>query len=171
MSTPTSSAVVSALVQLIGSHPRTPLSQVVPDLTVPLRDTVARNAVLGALIIVTGLGLLVVHLRRGVSLVSNDVETSSPARRVAQSYVLAVLFVAVVVAAIAAILFIYSIFEIASPSVFGSTSRTAAARTVIDAFYVLLASGAIVYSHVRLRLLPSWPNRRESAAGPAGSTL
>src|SRR5579862_2912926 len=58
-----SSAVVSALVQLIGSHPRTPLSQVVPDLTVPLRDTVARNAVLGALIIVTGLGLLVVHLR------------------------------------------------------------------------------------------------------------
>lgn len=141
-----SAAVVSGLVSLIGGHPATPSSG--PN---AFGNTVARTCVLGALITVISVALLVVHLRRGLTLARAGSEPTSPVRRVGQSYVAAVTFVFVLVVLVAAVATIYLICAVIGPGVFGSAGgRVPAARSLIEVAYVGVVAAVIVLTHRNL---------------------
>jgi hypothetical protein len=129
--------VVFSLVQLIGNHG--------PG----LGDSTARAAVLGALIAVVSGALLRTHLQRGVNLTRS--EGADPSRRVGQSYVSAVSFLAVLILLVMTILAVYLVFALAGPGVFGSFGgRTAAGRYLIDAVYSGLVAGFVLRAHRNL---------------------
>jgi hypothetical protein len=129
--------VVFSLVQLIGNHG--------PG----LGDATARAAVLGALIAVASGALLRTHLQRGVNLTRS--EGADPSKRVGQSYVSAVSFLAVLILLVVTILAVYLVFALAGPGVFGSFGgRTAAGRYLIDAVYAGLVAGFVLRAHRNL---------------------
>jgi hypothetical protein len=135
-----SAVVVSALVQLIGSHPGSSIG-----------NSVARVAVLGGLATLVGLVLFLVHLRRGLELSGAGPESTSPSRRVGQSYVSAVAFLSVLVILVTTVLAIYLVCALAGPGVFGSFGgRTPALRYLIDAVYVGVVAVVVLATHRRL---------------------
>ncbi len=132
-----SSVVVSALVRLIGSH------------SSPIGNSIARLVVLGGLITLVSMVLLITHLRRGLVLVGT--ESMSPSRRVGQTYVSAVAFLAVLVLLVVTVLSAYLVFAIAGPGVFGSFGgRVPAIRYLIDAVYLGVVAGLILWTHRNL---------------------
>jgi hypothetical protein len=134
-----STVVVSALVRFIGSHPN------------PISDSVARTVVLGGLITLVSTGLLVTHLRRGLTLALADPESTTPSRRIAQTYVAAVAFVVVVVLLVVTVLSVYLICALAGPGVFGSLGgRAIAGRYLIASVYVGAVSLTILWTHRNL---------------------
>lgn len=138
-----SSMVVFALVQLIGHHPGGGSHSVA--------DSVARTATLGGLVTVVSLALLIVHLRRGMDLVRSSTEPISPTRRVAQSYVSGVGFLAIIALLVVTVLAVYLLFAIAGPGVFGSFGgRVPSLRYLIDAVYVGAVAVAILRTHRNL---------------------
>jgi len=101
--------------------------------------------------------LLQFNLRRGLDLPEVRQGQASPIRRVAQSYAAAVSFVCIFIAAISLVVFLYEVFRILAPGVFELTgTRVAAARVVLAALYLALASGAIIAAHARLLPLGGW---------------
>src|SRR5580658_6067217 len=116
--------VVFSLFNLIGHHGSS------------VANATWRDVVLGGLITIASFVLLRTHLSRGVALVGS--ETTSPTRRVAQSYVSAVSFLAILILLVVSIAVAYLIFVLAGPGVFGSLGggRTAAWRALLDALYV-----------------------------------
>jgi len=129
--------VVTSLVRLIGGH------------TSGIGNATARAVVLGALLTVVSGFLLRTHLRRGVTLAGS--EETTPSRRVGQSYVSAVSFLAVLVLLVVTIFSVYLVFALAGPGVFGSFGgRTASFRYLIDAVYIALVAGLVLYTHRRL---------------------
>ncbi len=147
-----SAVVVGALVQLAGSHSG--------DITNP----VARAAVVGGLITVASVTLLVVHLRRGLVLARADAPPS-PSRRVGQSYVSAVSFVAVLSVLFTTVVCAYLLFAIVDSSVFGSFGgRTPAVRVFVIAAYLGVAAGLVLWTH--RNLLP--PGRKILTRGARG---
>jgi hypothetical protein len=129
--------VVFSLVALIGHH------------GAGAGDATARACVLGGLITLASFALLRTHLRRGVSLVGS--ETTSPSRRVAQSYVSAVAFLSILILLAVTILAIYLIFVLIGPGVFGSLGgRTSAWRALLDALYVGGVAGLVLQTHRNL---------------------
>ena len=172
-----SATVVTALVQLIGSHPGAP----VPGVHT-VGDSVARSAVLGGLITLVSLVILIVHLRRGLALARAGTDSTSPSRRVAQSYVSAVAFLTVLVLLVTSVLSVYLLFVIAGPGVFGSLGgRVPALRYLIDTVYVGIVAAVILLTHRNLTPpgLRLWGNgdkagempEAEPAGEPAGSVL
>jgi len=129
--------VVFSLIQLIGHH------------SSGVGDATARAVVLGGLMTLASGILLRTHVRRGVALVGP--ETTSPSRRVAQSYVSAVAFLSVLILLVVSILVVYLVFVLAGPGVFGSFGgRTAAWRDLLDALYVGAVAAFILRSHQNL---------------------
>jgi hypothetical protein len=142
-------AIVLGLVQLIGSHP-----DVLSSARHPVGDAVARVVVLGGLIVGVAVLLLLSFLRRALRLPEVSQRQAGPVTRVAQSYAASVSFVSLFIGAISVVVFLYEVLRILAPGVFQlSGSRVDAARTLLAAFYLTLASGAVVAVHARL--LPS----------------
>lgn len=139
-------AVVSGLVQLIGTHP-----EIQGGSQHPVGDAVARVVVLAGLILLVGVALLATHLRPALRLQDLVDGGPGPLSRIGQSYVSSVSFVAVVVGAASVVVFLYQVFRILGPGVFElSGSRVAAARVLLDALYLALASMVILATHLRL---------------------
>jgi hypothetical protein len=129
--------VVFSLVELIGHH------------SSGIGNATARAVVIGGLITLMSGVLLRIHLRRGVALVGPD--SSSPSRRVAQSYVSAVSFLAVLILLVVSILTVYLLFALGGPGVFGSFGgRTSALRVLVDAVYIGFVAGTVLLTHRNL---------------------
>ncbi len=112
-------------------------------------DATARACVLGGLITIASFVLLRTHLRRGISLVGS--ETTSPTRRVAQSYVSAVAFLSMLILLVVTILVAYLVFALAGPGVFGSLGgRTSVWRALLDALYVGGVAALVLQTHRNL---------------------
>jgi hypothetical protein len=151
-----SAVVVDALLQLVGSHSGS------------ITNSVARAALLGGLIAVVSMMLLVAHLRRGLVLARADAGAASPSRRVGQSYVSAVSFVAVVSLLATTVIALYLLFAIAWPGVFGTFgSRSSATRLLVVVAYLAVAASVVRWTH--RDLLPPGPQTVQGAAGPTGS--
>jgi hypothetical protein len=153
-------AMVLGLVQLIGSHPG-----VVGVAKHPVGDSVVRIVVLGGIIVAVAALLLLYSLRRALDLPEVREGQSSPVSRVAQSYAASVSFVCVFIAAVSLVVFLYEVIRILAPGVFELTgTRVAAARVVLAALYLALASAVVVAAHARL--LP--PGGWRTIARPGG---
>jgi hypothetical protein len=135
-----SAVVVSTLTRFIGSH------------SSPIGDSVARTLVLAGLVTLVSLILLVTHLRRGLTLARADAALTSPSRRVGQTYVSAVAFLSVLVFLVVSVLAVYLVFVIGGPGVFGSLGggRVTAGRYLIEAAYLGLVAGVILWTHRNL---------------------
>lgn len=154
-------AVVAGLVQLMGSHPG-----VSGPGRHPVGDAVARVVVLAVLVLAVAVALLVTHLRPALCHWDFVGAGPGPVSRVALSYQSAVSFVAVIIGAAAVVVFLYQVCRILGPGVFElSGSRVAAARVLLDALYLALASMLIVATHLRLGPHTGSPMRRRRA-GP-----
>ena len=140
-----STAVVSSLVQLIGSHP-----QIIGGAIHPIGDAAARGVVLGGLVAIFSLGAFVIHFRKGIELADAQGQSSSPAKRCEQSYVSAVAFISVIIIFISLVFAMYAIFQILAPGVFGGAGSVPTVRYLLDAIFVALASGAILWRHLVL---------------------
>jgi hypothetical protein len=150
-----SAVVVGALVQLAGSHSG--------DITNP----VARAAVVGGLITVVSITLLVAHLRRGLVLARADAGSPNPSRRVGQSYVSAVSFVAILSVLFTTVFSVYLLFSIVDSSVFGSfDGKTAAVRVFVISAYLGGAAGLVLWTH--RNLVPPGSNILNRGAGGVG---
>lgn len=131
-----SAVVVGALVQIVGSHSSS------------ITNSVARAAVAGGLITLVSLVLFVTHLQRGLSLARTSGDTPNPSRRVGQSYVAVVVFVAVLSILVTAVLSIYLLFAIAGPGVFGSFGgRGTAGRILVETVYLGLVAVLVLFTH------------------------
>jgi hypothetical protein len=129
--------VIGSLIQLIGHHAG------------GVGNATARAVVLGGLITIASGVLLRVHLRRGLDLVGS--ETTSPSRRVAQSYVSAVAFLSILILLAVTIFAVYLIFVLAGPGVFGSLGgRTNAWRALLDAVYIGALAAVVLQTHRNL---------------------
>ncbi len=139
ISTIASTVIVASLARLIGSH------------STPIADSIARAVVLGGLTTLIGIFLLVTHLRRGLALALAGGEPTNPSRRVGQSYVSAIAFVAVLIMIVFSVLSIYLVFALAGPGIFGSFGgHTSALRYLVDAVYVDLVAGLVLWTHRNL---------------------
>jgi len=132
-----SMVIVFSVVDLIGRH------------SPGISNAIARAVLIGGLITLLSGALLWMHLRRGVALVGPD--AASPSRRVAQSYVSAVAFLAVLILLAVSIFAVYLLFALGGPGVFGSFGgRTPALRVLIDTVYVGLVAGIVLLTHRNL---------------------
>ena len=111
-------AIVLGLVQLIGTHPGSGLGFPSSVAAHPIGDAVTRVVVMSALITVAGAVLLATHIRRGLALPEWRRGEHGPINRVAQSYVGAVCFVSLVIAASAFVSAGYQLFRVIAPGIF-----------------------------------------------------
>jgi hypothetical protein len=128
--------IVSALCSLVAPH------------DFPLTNTVAREVVIGLLIVLLAGGTLAVHVRRGVATARED-GPSGPNWRVMQSYGGVVGFIYLFQAIIAIGFAIYLIIELVGPGVFGSidASRSGTVATLLELVYVIAVSALILSLH------------------------
>jgi hypothetical protein len=138
--------MVLGLVQLIGSHPA--VASVAKH---PVGDAVVRIVVLGGIIVAVANMLLVTSLQRALAFPELKHGPPGPVTRVAQSYAASVSFAALVIGAVSLIVFFYEAFRILAPGVFELTgTRVAAARVLLSALYLALASAVVLIMHRRL---------------------
>ncbi len=164
---------VQSMVQLIGDHAGFNGSAIHP-----IGDAVARSAVMSSIVTLAGVALLSIHLPRGLALSEGADSRRGPAGRVAQSYVVGVAFVSVLIAAVATIALVYQLIRILGPGVFLlSGSRTSATRPVIAALFLAVAASVLAVVHLRLlppdvRMIGRFPAHRGATppgpGGPAG---
>lgn len=142
--------VVSALCSLVAPH------------NVPLTNSVAREVVIGLLIMTLAGATLLVHFRRGVKTGQED-GLSGPNWRVMQSYGGVVSFIYFLQGLISLGFAIYLVIELIGPGVFGSidASRSGTVAALLELVYVIAASGLILTLHASIG--PS-ALRRKSAA-------
>jgi hypothetical protein len=116
-----------------------------------LGDSVARAAVLSAIVAIIAGVVCWLHLRAAAR-ASENARTVDPLARVRSSYVAAVSFVSVLLVVVATIVVIYDIFRGAAPGVFTASGRGGSVevlRSMIPALYLALAAGAILLTHLR----------------------
>ena len=78
-------------------------------------------------------------------------ESTTPSRRVGQTYVSAAAFLAVLVLLVVTVLSAFLVFAIAGPGVFGSFGgRVPVIRYLIDAAYLGVVVGLILWTHRNL---------------------
>jgi hypothetical protein len=125
----------------------------------PLGDAVARGAVMSALVaLVAGL-VFVLHVRAAAR-ASADLPTVEPVARARSSYIAAVAFVTVTIIIVAAVVVLYDIFRGIAPGVFTESGRGGSVevlRSMIPAFYLLVASLVILAAHLRFAPPPFRP--------------
>lgn len=114
-------------------------------------NAIDRLLLVSILITLVSLLLLTLHLRRGLILARADSSSSSPSRRVGQSYVSVVAFVSILVLLVASIVSIYLIFSLAAPSTFGSFGgRGSAARILVESVYLAAVALFVIWRHSSL---------------------
>jgi hypothetical protein len=119
-----------------------------PDATGHRPQSVYFFAVSFVTLVTTIVGSIVVVFSL-VELIGPD--SSSPSRRVAQSYVSAVSFLAVLILLVVSILTVYLLFALGGPGVFGSFGgRTSALRVLVDAVYIGFVAGTVLLTHRNL---------------------
>jgi hypothetical protein len=131
--------IVTALCSLIAPH------------DVPMTNTVAREIVIGVLLLVLAGGTWAIHVLRGVETGKGD-GPSGPNRRVMQSYGAVVGFVYFLQALFALGFGVYLVIALIAPGVFGSidSSRSGTLAALLELVYVIVASGAVVLWHANL---------------------
>jgi hypothetical protein len=160
-------AIVLGLVQLMGTH-----SGVSGASLHPVGDAVTRVVVLGGIIVVIAAVLLSINLRRGLNFPEVAGRQPGPVTRVAQSYAASVSFVCVLIAAASLVVFFYEVFRILAPGVFElSSSRVDAARVLVSALYLAVASAAIVATHARFLPTRGWGPPPQVAGDPGYSAF
>ncbi|HVA08961.1 MAG TPA: hypothetical protein VNG12_19685 [Acidimicrobiales bacterium] len=148
--------VVSALCSLVAPH------------NSPLTNVIAREVVIGLLLMVIAGGTMAVHFRRGLETAKGD-GPSGPNWRVMQSYGGVVSFIYLLEVLVALGFGIYLVVELIGPGVFGSidASRSGTVAALLELAYVLVASGVILVLHSSVG--PS-AMRRKTAAQPPAAT-
>jgi len=143
--------IVLSLVQLIGSHSGGHGSF---NSIHPVGDAVARVVIVSGIITVVAVVVLVVHLRRGLEVSGRADPRMGPLGRVAQSYVAAVCFVALIITVVSIVIALYQTVRIIAPGVFQVTgSRVGTLRPMLAAAYLALA--ALVLLMVHMRFVPA----------------
>src|SRR5579872_2927509 len=138
-------AVVQSVVQLIGTN-----AIASSGALHPLGDAVTRAATLAGIVTAVALVVLVPHLRRGMAMAGRADPRLGPLGRVAQSYVAAVAFVAIVIAIVASVFAFYEVARIVAPGVFQvSGTRTQTLRPLLSSAYLALASLLVLVLHFR----------------------
>jgi hypothetical protein len=144
-------AIVLGLVQLIGTHPGSGLGFPSSIAVHPIGDAVTRVVVMSALITLAGAVLLAIHIRRGLALPEWRRGEHGPINRVAQSYVGAVCFVSLVIAASAFVSAGYQLFRVIAPGVFElSGPRVDAVRVLLASLYLMIASIFVAVMHAQI---------------------
>jgi hypothetical protein len=144
-------AIVLGLVQLIGTHPGSGLGFPSSVAAHPIGDAVTRVVVMSALITVAGAVLLATHIRRGLALPEWRRGEHGPINRVAQSYVGAVCFVSLVIAASAFVSAGYQLFRVIAPGIFElSGPRVDAVRVLLASLYLMIASIFVAVMHAQI---------------------
>jgi hypothetical protein len=139
--------IVLSLVQLIGTHNG---GQSSVNSIHPVGDAVARVVILSGIIVVVAVAVLFVHLRRGLEVSGRADPRMGPLGRVAQSYVTAVCFVAVIVTVVALVIALYETARIIAPGVFQvNGSRVDTLRPMLAAAYLALAALVVLMVHMR----------------------
>jgi hypothetical protein len=107
-----------------------------------------RVAVIALLLLIVTLGLLFTHLRRGVGLAMSSDDPASPSKRVGQSYVAAISFVAVLIVILTSVTAVYLVLSLISPAVFGVPGgRGSITRVLVDLAFLGTCALAILWSH------------------------
>jgi hypothetical protein len=125
----------------------------------PLGDAVARGAVMSALVALVAGFVFVLHVRAAAR-ASADLPTVEPVARVRSSYIAAVSFVTVTIIIVSAVVVLYDIFRGIAPGVFTESGRGGSIevlRSMIPAFYLLVASLLILVAHLRFAPPPFRP--------------
>lgn len=172
-------AIFLGLVQLIGSHPGPNHSNfpgatpVFPGQPIhPIGDAVARVVILSLIVTIVAVILLVTHLRRAVALPEWVEGGYGPVSRVAQSYIGAVTFVAMIIATSSIVFFVYDLCRVIAPGVFELSGPSVnVERALIASIYLAAASMLVVFLHSRIPphgQNPWWAVRRGPADGPTG---
>jgi hypothetical protein len=144
-------AIVLGLVQLIGTHSASGFVFPSSVSTHPIGDAVARVIVLSGLITLVASVLLATHICRGLALPEWRRGEQGPINRVAQSYVGAVCFVALVIAAAAFVSAGYQLFRVIAPGVSElSGPRVGAVRVLVASLYLLIASIVVAILHAQM---------------------
>ncbi len=131
--------IVTALLSFISPH------------YAPISNSVAREVVIGGLVLLIAGGMLGYHLQQGIAAARGDGRVDGPNARVLHSYIGVVSFVYVFWAMVSLGISIYLIFELIGPGVFGGGgSRAATLNTLLDLIYILVASVGIVTYMARL---------------------
>ncbi len=152
--------IVTSLLSLIRPH------------YLPITNTVAKELVIGALLVLIAGGIMHFHLQQGLAAARGDGRVDGVNARVMHSYIGVVSFLYVFTAMISLGVTIYLIFQLAGPGVFGGGGdRSSTVATLLDFVYVLVASGVIVMYHWRLApagmlRLPAMPSMPTAPAPP-----
>jgi hypothetical protein len=128
---------------------------------------IARLLLASALITLVSAVLLRVHLRRGLILARADSSSTSPSKRVGQSYVSVVAFVAMLVLLVFSVISIYLVFAIVAPGTFGSAGGSGwAIRVLVESAYLVAVAAVVVWRHSSL--LPPGLGIWNAASGDPG---
>lgn len=152
-------AFVAALCRLIGSGPRSAAVSALFSAGSsggshrhPLGDSVARQAVLSALVAIIAGVVCWLHARAAARAAEPVAIGIDPLARVRSSYVAAVSFVAVFLVVGSVVVVVYDIIRGIAPGVFNASGHAGSVevlRSLIPALYLALAAGAILLAHLR----------------------
>jgi hypothetical protein len=130
--------IVMSLLSFMGPH------------GLPIADSVARQCVVGGIIVIIAGATLRYHLKRALLIARGDPTVDGPNARILHTYVSIVSFNyflgLIVILGVA----IYFVFQLIGPGIFGGGTRLSTVQDLLDAAYVMLASGGIVVTHSRL---------------------
>lgn len=142
-------AIILGLVQLIGTHQLSSFG--FSPSAHPIGDAVTRVVALSGLVTLVGAVIFATHIRRGLSLPEWRRGENGPVSRVVQSYVAAVCFVCLIVAAVAFVSAGYQLFRIIAPAVFDlSGPRVGAVRVLLASLYLMFASIVVAILHSQM---------------------
>jgi hypothetical protein len=118
----------------------------------PLTNGIAREIVIGGVLVVLFGVTLILHIGRGIETARGDGALTGPNLRVMQSYAALVGFIYFLQFIISLAVAIYLLFALIAPGVFGSfgSSRSGTLSILLDLVYVMVASGIIVMAHSSL---------------------
>ena len=136
--------ILASLINLIGKHNQ------FGDYPGPgLVNPTIRDVSLGLLVLLVAGTAHFLHVRRGFELAASESDPSSPAKRVARSYVSVVSFLSVLVFVIATLIFLYLVLGLIAPGVYQAGSRISTLRSLLDAFMVLGIAALVFRRHQR----------------------
>jgi hypothetical protein len=152
--------IVTALFSLIAPHYS------------PMTNAVAREVVIGALLVLIAGSVWLLHLRRGIDVAKGDSGPVQPNTRVMNSYAGVVAFIYLLQLILSFGVAVYLLLALIAPGVFGSlgSSRSGTLALLLDLVYIMVASGTILLIHADLgpSVYPPRPGSRVTApTGPA----
>jgi hypothetical protein len=134
----------------------------------PLTNSVARQVVVGALIVVLAGTTLLLHLGRGIETARGDGAVTGPNLRVMHSYSAVIGFVYLLQLIFSLGLAVYLLFALVAPGVFGNvgSTRSGTLALLLDVVFVMLASGYIVAAHSAIGPSILRPGRSPASTPP-----